>query len=262
MKTQILQGINLEYAITTIKITFDEVSDLSTIVPILELIKSFHPIFMAGYKFEVTDGNNILIINSKLPKLWREAAQSLNDLALNKITEDQAKDYILNTVIKKQVLSMSTIPSLYAAHKLGYETTQFYTNGEILEQNSSMNRYYCIGTGKKSHIIVSFAGSGDSHIAQKTQKDKWSTNTVIKRLGLPIAKWQMFSGKEELDQIFDNYRKPFVIKPTGLVGGHGVTTGIITKEQAYKAIEIAQASIEKRDGPEWQRKMMIQEQVS
>jgi cyanophycin synthetase len=157
---------------------------------------------------------------------------------------------------------MSTIPTLFAAHKLGYETTQIYTNGQIITHNSSQNRYYSIGSGKQSEIVVSFASSGDSHFAQKTQKDKWTTNTVIERLGLPIAKWQKFESLDELRSIFDNYKKPVVIKPTGLVGGHGVSTGITTLEQAYKAVEIAQAAIEKRDGDTWQRQMMIQEQVS
>lgn len=257
MKTQILQGINLENKITTIKIELDDTQNKSEIKTIIEKIQNFHPLFLKTYTLE----QNKITMQSKLPKLWREIAKIFNQLAINKITKEIAEDFILNTIIKKQVLSMSTIPTLYAAQNLNYEITQFYTNGEIVTQNSSFNRHYCIGSGKRSHIVVSFAGTGDSHIAQKTQKDKWTTNTIIERLGLPIAKWQIFSDKEELAKIFDNYKKPFVIKPVGLVGGHGVTTDIKTIQEAYKAVDIAQGSIDKKDRPDWQTKMMIQEQV-
>jgi hypothetical protein len=214
MKVQILQGINLEYKSTTVKIELDSIKNIVDVEAILDLVQSFHPIFMSSY--EVVE--NLLIIHSKLPKVWSESANTLNKLSSSEITLDIAKEYILNTVIKKQVLSMSTIPILYAAQQLGYETTQFYTNGAIVTQNSSFNRHYCLGSGKRSHINVSFAGTGDSHIAQKTQKDKWTTNTVIERLGLPIAKWQMFADKEELKNIFSSYKMPVVIKPVGLVG--------------------------------------------
>ncbi|MBD3329441.1 hypothetical protein GF357_03030 [Candidatus Dojkabacteria bacterium] len=257
MKVQVLQGLNLQSQITTTIIEFDT-KPSEHVISILEQIRDYHPIFMT--KYEATD--NSVYIESKLPHLWKVVAPVLNELTTEKITREEAEDFILTKAIKYQVLSMSTIPLLHTAHELGYETTQFFIREGLKPKPGSLyNRYYTIGVGRGSQITVSIASSRDAYISQKTQKDKWLTNTVIPRLGLPIAKWQVVESKEELAEVFKDFPKPFVLKPTGLVGGHGVSINIDTIEKAFRAYDAAEASINRKDRPLWQRKIMIQEQV-
>ena len=90
-KVQILQGLNLESEISTIIINLQQ-SD--SIAEILNLIKSFHPVFMKEYKFN----NDRLVIRSKMTFLWREMADTLIELSEEKISYEDAKGYILNTL--------------------------------------------------------------------------------------------------------------------------------------------------------------------
>ncbi len=254
MQIKVLQGINLENGITTIKIKCDQKPKTE----LLDLVKSFHPVFMKNYTIE----ENTIAIQSKLPHLWKESATALNKQATNEWTDDEAKDYILNTVIKNQIKSMSTIPLLHATHELGYETIQFYmTEGIKKKPGALYNRYYKMGVGAQGEITVSASSSKDSYLSVKTQRDKWLTNKLLERLCIPMAKWQVIEKKEDLDKLFEEYPKPFIIKPVGLMGGSGVTTNITTLEKAYQAWDTAKEPINKKKRPSWQRKVMIQEQV-
>jgi cyanophycin synthetase len=85
---------------------------------------------------------------------------------------------------------------------------------------------------------------------------------MITRLGLPIPKWETLDNKSQIDEVWGNYNKPVVIKPTGLTGGSGVVVGINTVEEAKKAFEFAQKAIDGKQREAWQRKIMIQEQVA
>lgn len=240
---------------TTIKITLDA----KPVTSLLDLIKSFHPIFMDGY--DVID--NTVIIRSKLPHLWKEAAEPLNKQATGVWSEEETKKFLLEEVIKRQVNSMSTIPLLYTAHTLGYETTQYYTDGRFTgARTSSTDRNYVIGIGHESEIVVSAASSKDSHISQKTQKDKIMTNRVLDRLGLPIPKWVEVESKDQLKELIPDFPKPFVLKPGGLTGGSGVSTGLTTLAQAEHAYDLAHEAIFSKVRSTWQQKIIIQQQVS
>src|SRR5690606_20432602 len=74
-------------------------------------------------------------------------------------------------------------------------------------------------------------------------------------------KWKELNSKEELKEALNNFTLPVVIKPTGLTGGAGVTTGIRTIKKALHAYDFAIEAIQTRDRPAWQTKIMIQEQV-
>jgi len=267
MQVKVIQGKSLKSPITSIVIELDspQTSDslyttdnIQSIKKLVDEIKNYHPVFMHDYTLE----GNTLQIFSKLTHLWIESAPTLNQIALGEKPFEEGKLYLLQEVIRRQVLSMSTIPLLHSAQQKNLEITQFYMKEGIMpEPHSYLNRHYCIGCGRNSHIIVSFAGTGDSHIAQKSQKDKWLSNTIIERLGLPLAQWQEVKSKKELAEVFETFPKPFVLKPTGLVGGSGVSTGITTLEKANEAYDYAVKSIEAKDRPTWQRKIMIQKQV-
>ena len=258
-KVQILQGLNLDSETSTIIFTIKKTKSLTKI---LDLIKNFHPIFLKEYKFD----NDKLIIRSKLTFLWREMSETLIKLSQEQIPYDEAKEYILNKLIKQRIKSMSTIPILHTAHTLLYEVTPSVVEKDLVPSakdgySYTWNRYYTLGSGKNSQITCSISSSKDSIFAVKTQRDKWSTNEYMQRIGLDIPKWQVVDNKEQIKKVWESYQKPIVIKPTGLTGGSGVTVGINDLEEAYKAFDYAKENTARHPDKAWQQKIMIQEQV-
>jgi D-alanine-D-alanine ligase-like ATP-grasp enzyme len=255
-----VQGLNLESPTTQVKIK--DISNSKELFKLLDLIQSFHPIFIESYDIE----NSTLTISSKLPALWRESAQTFRKLSKDEITYKEAEEYVVDTVIKMQIKSMSTIPILYRSHKLGYETTLTLADEGIVPGvkqgfGYKWNRYYTLGCGNGSQVTCSISSTKDSSFAKNIQQDKWATNKIIERMGLPIPKWAIINSKEEIDQIWDEYEKPLVIKPTGLTGGKGVTVRIESKEQAYAAFDYAKEQVDTKARKNWQKKIMIQEQA-
>jgi cyanophycin synthetase len=259
-EAQTIQGLNLESPTTQVRIS--NVKNSENLLKLLNLIQGFHPIFIENYKLE----DNTLTITSKLPAIWRESADTFIQLSKDEITYDQAQSYILDTVIKQKVKSMSTIPILHKAHELGYETTLTISDEGIIPgvENGfgyKWNRYYTLGCGKGSQVTCSISSTKDSTFGKNIQQDKWTTNKIIERMGLPLPKWDILISKEDIDTLWDQYEKPLVIKPTGLTGGSGVTVGIEDKEKAYKAFDYAKSQINLKVRSGWQTKIMIQEQV-
>jgi cyanophycin synthetase len=255
MKVTVLQGVNLENLITTIKIECD--STPNTVL--IDEVKSLHPLFLEEYKVE----GKTISIQSKLPHLWKEIAVALNNYSIGEWSYDLTKTFIFQTAIKLQLLSMSTIPILHGAHELGYETTQYFIEEGFTPEGvlKKFNRYYAIGIGKEAETVISIASTMDSGIAKMVQRDKWLTNIMLERLKLPIAKWELIKSREDLKELHEKYEKPYVIKPVGLTGGHGVTTNINSLEQAEYAYDFAIKSIGTKENKKWQRKIMIQNQV-
>jgi cyanophycin synthetase len=255
MQVRVLQGVNLENPVTTIRIDLDAKPKTE----IVELIKKFHPVFMEDYS---VSGNSVSI-QSKLPHLWKEIAVAMNNEATGEWTFNFTKKYVLEMLIGKMVKSMSTIPILHGAHQLGYETIPFLQEKGLFTHSYALkyNRNYSIGVGHESETIISIASSRDSAMAKDIQRDKWLTNILLERLKLPVPKWSLLNSEQHLKEIFDDFKKPVVIKPTGLTGGAGVTTGIKDLEKAFKAYNYASGIISGRQRLGWQTKIMIQEQV-
>ncbi len=256
MKTQILQGANLKNPITTIIIALDTTPNTL----LIDEIQKLHPLFLEEYQVI----GNTIEIQSKLPHFWKESSIALNNYSKGEWSYDLAKSFIFGTLIKKQIPTMSTIPILRAAHELGYETTQYFMEEGFTPEGvlTKFNRYYAIGIGQEAETTISIGSSQDSNIAKMVQQDKWLTNIMLDRLKLPIAKWELVPSIEDLKELHERYSKPYVIKPVGLTGGHGVTTNISTIEQANNAYATAMKAIDSKDRKEWQRKIMIQEQVA
>ena len=258
-KAQVLQGLNLISPYSTVII---EVNEDDSVKKILDLVKNYHPLFIEKYYF--TQG--YLYIETKIPFLWREANDYLQQLGCSQISFEKCKELLVDELIKQRVASMSTIPILNTAYELGYEITPTLLDQAIIQTNKSgypktYNRHHTLGCGKGSEIIYSISSSKDSKNAKEIQKDKWSTNLMISRLGLPIPKWQTIENKSQLEEIWSDFAKPVVIKPTGLTGGNGVVVGLNTLDEAKKAFEFAQKSVNEKPREEWQKKIMIQEQV-
>ncbi len=244
MKIQILQGRNLENNNTTIKITLDE-KPLSSTVETIEKIKSFHPIFLKEYNIE----NTTITIQSKLPRLWEEIAKVLN-------TDNQQQKAL--EIIKKQIKSMSTISILEVADEMQEEIAQFLIEDGLIDKfgYSKYNRQYTIGCGKRSAVTISFSTTKDSQIARQLQSDKFLTNTLLHRLKIPNAPWEIIESEEHLKEIFNKYAKPVVIKPTSLTGGRGVHTKIEKLEDAVSAYKNIRSISDNK-----QNQTMIQEQI-
>jgi cyanophycin synthetase len=256
---QILQGLNFYSEISTTKIVFKKsIRKSDDVIKLLKEIKDLHPVFLDSYDIK----GNTLYIKSKLTFLWRELAETLLKLADNKITYKEAREYAISEVIKERIATMSIIPLLFSAQKQGYEITPTALIEERVKYSKNFNRLYTIGVGKDSQIIEFMSSSKDSKIAKQIQKDKWSSNLIIERLGIPTPKWQVIDTPEQIEEVWDKYEKPVVIKPTGLTAGNGVSTGINTIEQAQEAFNIAKEKTKKHIGISWQQKVMIQEQVS
>lgn len=256
-----IQGLNLESDTSIVKISLDgdNIGDISTV---LDKISSFHPLFIKEYSISP----NLLTISSKLPFLWRESADTFNELSKGNITLDKAQDYIINTLLSKRIKSMSTVSPLYSCMKKRIEVTPAVLENFIPDDSKEgydavYNRYYTLGCGKGSHITGSVASSKDAHMAEKIQRDKWTTNTVIQRLNLPVHKWKVIKSKQEIEDIWDEFDKPVVIKPTGLTAGRGVSVGIDTLEKAKEAFEYAKEKVQGDGRPSWQKKIMIEEQI-
>ena len=259
-KVKTVQGLNLQSPTTYVEI--DDISESKDLHNLLDLIESFHPIFIESYTIEL----NKLTIRSKLPALWREASTTLRSLSENKLSYEKAKECLLNSIIKMQIKSMSTIPILYRAHLKGYETTLTIADEGIIPGvkegfGYKWNRYYTLGCGKGSQVTCSISSTKDSSFAKNIQQDKWATNKIIERMGLPLPKWNIIKNKEDIDRLWKEYEKPVVIKPTGLTGGSGVTVRINSKEGAYKALDWAKEKVEEKNRKNWQKKIMMQEQA-
>jgi len=247
---KVLQGLNFENHISAIEIDTIKTDSLEKV---LRAISSFHPIFLQEYRYE----EDKLKIYSNLPFLWEELGKILEqDLSYDKTMEQCLE------IIKLRVSSMSTIPLLFSAHKLGYETTPTMTGKESLTYTPSFNRHYTLGCGKGSEITYSISSSKDSKIAKEIQRDKWSSNLVIERLGLPLPAWEIIDSFTEIEEIWKHFDKPVVVKPTGLTGGSGVSVGIKTIEEAKEAYKYAKTMIDNKLRKDWQTKVMMQEMVS
>lgn len=252
MKIQILQGINLENDVTTIKILFDKEIDEK----IIKEIKSYHPIFLKSY----TINKNSLTIQSKLPHLWKEIAKVLN----KGMEYKKAKKIILEKVIRQQVLSMSTISILNVADKRNEEITHFMMEEELFTRfgYAKFNRQYCLGCGQNSGVIISSSTSKDAEIAKKIQMNKYLTNILMSRLGFPAVKWEIVESKEHLQKIFKEYKKPVVMKPTSLTGGKGVNTGIKTIKEALSAFAKIKHTLKYDTKATQKNQIIIQEQIA
>ncbi len=258
-KAQVLQGLNL---ISTYSTVIIETKENDSLKKILNLVKNYHPLFIENFYFV----QDYLYIETKIPFLWREASDYLQKLGNSEISFEKCKELLVDELIKQRVASMTTIPVLNTAYELGYEITPTLLDEAIIQTNKSgyqktFNRHHTLGCGKGSEIIYSISSSKDSKNAKEIQKDKWSTNLMISRLGLPIPKWQTIDNKSQLEEIWSDFSKPVVIKPTGLTGGNGVVVGLKTLDEAKKAFDFALKVVNEKPRGEWQKKIMIQEQV-
>lgn len=257
--TQVLQGLNL---LSTTSLVTIKIQNKENVEKLLKQITSYHPIFIDKYHFE----QNNLLIETAIPFVWREASTYIQKLSQGELSYKDCKKKIVEDIITQRLASMSTIPVLHSAHKQQKEITptiisDYNSSKNKATESKGFNRYYTLGCGKESQVIYSISSSKDSKTAKQIQRDKWSTNMLIERLGLPIPKWQLVGSKADIDKIWNSYTKPVVIKPTGLAGGNGVVLGIKTKEQCKKAFDFAQKAINTFPRSAWQKKIMIQEQV-
>lgn len=257
--TQVLQGLNL---LSTSSIVIIKIEKKEEVEKLLKQISSYHQLFLDSYHFD----QDKLSIETPIPLIWEEASPHIQKLSKGDITYKECKAKVVDDLINQRLASMSTIPVLYSAHRQQKEITptiisNYNSSNKTDNHSKGFNRYYTLGCGKGSQVIYSISSSKDSKTAKQIQRDKWSTNMMMENLGLPIPKWELLNEKTDIDKIWDSYTKPVVVKPTGLAGGNGVVLGIQTKEQCKKAFDFAQKAVNTYPRSEWQKKIMIQEQV-
>lgn len=255
MELIVLQGVNLKNPVTTIIATMD--GDIP--VELVEKIKNTHEVFMQEYK---VDGQTIEV-QSKLPHFWKEALKAMNLLAQGTQNLEQTDEFIFAMLMKRQFGSMSQIPTMVAAQKMGYELTQFMIAEGVPTQfgMTTWNRQYALGVGQEIEKFKSIASSKDSVGSLKIQRDKWFTNSLVTRMSLPIAPWYLVDSEESLKEAFEKLTKPVVLKPTGLTQGNGVITNINDMGHALSSYKKVKTIIDSKLRPTWQQKIMIQQQV-
>lgn len=254
MKIKVLQGLNLKNPYTTV------VAEMDTVKPeLLDFFRKLHPVFMIDYAII---SSKTLEIQTHIPFLWKkpEMLQPLEDYSTGKKELEDAKTEMLE-MVSLIVKSMSSIPILSAAHKMGYETNQFYTNNKILSKKL-LNRYFNIGIGHEAGVTVAASSTADSVLAFKTQRDKWFTNQFIESMGIPIAAWEHVESREDLPEIAKRIGFPCVIKPVGLTGGHAVFVGIKDLKELEEAYDkIKEAVAEKPALSLWQAEIIVQKKI-
>jgi len=227
MKVKVLQGLNLKNQTTTV------VTEMEAVKPELpQFFKDLHPVFMDDFKITVP---KTLEVQTHLPNLWKndKFLSPIEAFSTGNLDFESAKKEMLEIAVL-MVSSMSTIPILHAAHKMGLETTQLYINQGI-HSKKGLNRAYVVGIGKRGHIIVSAASSGDSSRAFITQRIKSLTNQLIEGLDLPIASWTTVDTRDDIQSAVKKVGFPLVMKPVGLTAGHGVYVGLKTLEETEEA---------------------------
>lgn len=255
MRIKVLQGCNVESEHTTVIIEYEKVDSR-----LLDCFKAIHPIFIRSYTIEA---NRIVKIQTDIPHLWKNVvfAKQIEDLATGRKSYRDAEMTMMEQA-KLLLGSMTTIPILYAAHALGYETIQLYVNeGSLLKKGWNLD--YCVGIGAEQHLVHSASSSKDSSAAKKTQQDKILTNQFLENMGVPIASWAMVDSKEELSIIADKLGFPLVMKPAGLTGGHGVQIGMKNLEELETAWDRIHLYYENEmKFPEakagWQKRILVQ----
>lgn len=254
MNIHVLQGLNLKYPVTAV------IAELEAVKPdLLDFFKELHPIFMEDY--EITSGKT-LEVQTHLPNLWKneDFLRPIEEFSTDRTTFEESKDSMLE-IVRLLISSMSTIPILQAAHEMGHETFQFYTNSGIISE-PLMNRYYNIGIGKETTVTVSAGSVGDSVLAFKTQRDKWYTNQFIEAMDFPIAPWRHVDSKADLSKIAKDLGFPLVIKPVGLTGGHAVFVGIESLQELEDAYDkIRRHMTEKPHLSSWQGEIIVQRKI-
>lgn len=260
MKVKVLQGLNLKNSVTTVLAELEDADDY-----ILKYFKEMHPVFLEEYSISGDDPTT-LEIRTHLPHLWKnkEFLKNIEQLAQNKISKKEAEDNTL-AIAKKIIYSMSSIPTLHAAHKRGYETHQFLLD-EGIHEKPRFNKTHTIGIGVEQQLIKSAKTSKDSSMAKSYQRDKKLTNHIIEKIGLPIAKWRYIKNKEELNEIGEDLGYPLVMKPVGLTAGHGVLVGLKDLQQLEQAWDRIHEYYEKdmknpKAKSEWQKKIIVQQML-
>src|SRR5690606_10811858 len=127
-------------------------------------------VFLENYTVEGKD----VTIQTKLPKLWRDILVAVENEATGQWSFELAQKYVKEVILTKQIKSMSTIPILQAAHKMGLETIPYLVKDGV--SDLPINRYYSIGVGREAQITLSVGSSKDSAVGKTIQRDKMLTN--------------------------------------------------------------------------------------
>lgn len=260
MKITTLQGINLKNPISTVILEYKNPKE-----DLIEFVQKLHPIFMENYV--VKKGN--VEITTKFPSLWKnkDIGHILQSYSNGKLSFKTAKSKMLDA-ITLMVHSMSTIPIIEGAQKLGYEVFPFYYNNTFIKHQKGLNRTIQIGIGQEMVLTESVASTGDSRMGFGIQRDKWKTNTVLDILELDIASWAKIDSEKDLPKVAKEIQFPMVIKPAGLTGGACVKVGIKNMDElkhAYQQVirELKQREEDKgRSYRDYQKQIIAQKMVS
>ncbi len=96
-----------------------------------------------------------------------------------------------------------------------------------------------LGQGVHQKLIRATVACSTSSIGVEMASNKEETKRILSESFIPFPKGNVISSADELDETLDRLGFPLVIKPVNGNHGKGVTTNIISKEQARKAFDVA-----------------------
>ncbi len=99
-------------------------------------------------------------------------------------------------------------------------------------------RLFMLGTGSRGHLLTSSCTDRDSHIGATVCQDKRLTNRVLRELGIPTTRQINIMNKDDIIRIFPQVAgKAWVLKPPNRDRGEGVTTDILSTDEALKSYD-------------------------
>ena len=97
------------------------------------------------------------------------------------------------------------------------------------------SRVWQYGQGSASVLCYEAANEQDSGIGARLASDKFMTNQLIRRLGLPGVEHEVVRDIAGARRVAEQYGFPLVVKPMDAGKGRGVTAGIRTQEAFERA---------------------------
>jgi cyanophycin synthetase len=147
-----------------------------------------------------------------------------NDMPYN-ISKDIKE---LSRINRMEGLGPSTISIINEARKRNIPYKRLNTESLIM-----------LGYGVHQKTIQATMACTTSSIGVEIASNKEATKQLLANSFVPVPKGKQIKTMPELEQAIEEFDFPLVVKPLNGNQGKGVTTNIISKEQAHRAFELA-----------------------
>ncbi|HEY0056007.1 MAG TPA: cyanophycin synthetase, partial [Pedobacter sp.] len=139
---------------------------------------------------------------------------------------------------------IKALEKIYYSEKLGPSTESIVN--EALKRDIPYRRLddhslVMFGQGKNQKVIRATMADSTSSIAVELVQNKQTTKRILREAFIPVPEGSIIRGETELNSAIEKYGFPLAIKPVNGNHGRGITTDIISKEQALDALILAKS---------------------